>query len=177
MTKLYVVNYHYNGNVDTAPNLDHLKNAEYVGTSYERALSVAKSYAKWSGDCAVYSFDVDNMQNLSHSGTISENKRLVKLAMEIESYITDLISARSHLVKNGKITITLDKESIPTREGRSVDRYGRKTSKIWTKYDVEIDERMSVVKMVTDKYIKDKGITVPIKINYDGKTYCKYNQK
>ena len=52
-----------------------------------------------------------------------------------------------------------------------------RVNKVWTKYEIELADRMAVLKIVADKYIADNHITTPIKINFDGKTYCKYNQK
>lgn len=181
MTKLYIVEYRgYRANECIEPDLDHLKQCEYVGTSYEQALAKVKSFAKWSGDCKIYSIDLDNVQDLSSDNTIIENKKLVKLATDFENYLAYICSARSHLIKNGKITITLDKEGVDTPESRmKFPKCGSRSrvNKVWTKYEIELADRMAILKIVADKYIADNHITTPIKINFDGKTYCKYNQK
>ena len=148
----------------------NMRQWDYVGPYYDKAMSVYKQLAKWNSATQFISFDATDIKDMTADTTVKESADLVKLACKYHDVIRGLGDVRSDFVKDGKITIVLQKDYYyEFMEGR--DR------PVINRYTVMKETYFEALKCVTDKWIADNNITVPFKVNCDGKTICKYNQK
>lgn len=181
--KVYIVDYIWNNDEITKMGfLDQLHSAYYVGTSYAKATSTYKRSLKGTTQpdkIKFLSFDVDKFDDCSTISSVQTDAELIKIAGIYENSIRGICCVRSSLVKDGKITVVLEKDYFNT-EAVSQDKYNRYAKRIipvTTEWTIDKDTKIEVLQEVTKQWVEDNNITIPFKVNLEGKSICKYNQK
>lgn len=174
--KIYIIKYSAfdDINEDDRVFFNNLRDCYYVGSDYKAAMRTYKNCAKYNTDRVKFlSFDLTNLQDMANSSSVQSEAQLVHMAVKYKNYIRSVGAIRSHLIKDGKVTIVLEKEYYDCKENH--DRDPKELP--WTRFNIDRDTKLEVLKQLTDMWVREQGITFPFKVNFEGKAVCKYNQK
>ena len=174
--KLYIVKYYSFDHLDLNDTVffNRLNDCYYIGTDYKEAISTYKKCMRWKSNTTKFiSIDIDKFEDCTVNENVKSEAGLAKTAAEYEQYIRGLSEVRNRLTKDGKITIVLNKDYFDSKDKHDKDPKAHP----WTRFDIDRNIKLQVVKEVTDIWIRERSITTPFKVNCEGKTICQYNQK
>jgi len=149
-------------------------NVYYIGADYNEAVKMYKRAIKYNHDNIKFlSFEVNSFDNCAEISSVQTDAELVKIGAEYDNFIKGICEVRSALAKNGKLTIVLNKDYFDSRSKRASST----KNPVWTEFDIDETVKLLVLRDITNQWIEDNHITVPFKVNCEGKTICQYNQK
>lgn len=149
-------------------------NVYYIGADYDEAVRMYKKAIRYNHDNIKFlSFEFNSFDNCAEIGSVQTDAELIKIGTEYDRFVKGICEVRSSLAKNGKLTIVLNKDYFDSRGKRAAST----NSHAWTEFDIDETVKLRVLRDITNQWVEDNHITVPFKVNCEGKTICQYNQK
>lgn len=174
--KIYIVKYSAFDNIseDDKVFFNYLRDCYYIGSDYKAAMSIYKRHVRYRTNYIKFlSFDLNNLQDMVSLNSVQSEAKLAQMAEEYNRYIRSVGVIHSRLVKDGKVTIVLEKEHYDCKEKHDNDPKAIP----WTRFNIDKDTSLEVLKQLTDMWVKEQNITFPFKVSLEGKAICEYNQK